>query len=232
MPSPFSVPFILFFLFYITVSGVLPLTMHLPLSVGYLMGFYGLSNKLNSAGTLHIYPQIADYVVAVFPIIYLLLALLLLMRIKTSRQFFWTTLSFIISSYLLQFIDLIPNQRALPVVLLLIPLFLLFTVCLTLLWKNILLKRRPKTSLFLLGIFILDVFVVKAESSNNLNGIMGIYVSFGEFLNKITQYKLNIFFLDYGSFVIIFLNVLNTLIALLILLIYQNILGFSRKKKK
>ncbi len=124
---------------------------------------------------------------------------------------FWI-LSYIlfIPSYALFFmVDLIFDHQKTLLTAVSLLLIGLISLVLTIAWKEIIVKKKYNKSYLLILPVIIDIFLIKWD----------IFIPFGQWLNAVTSQSINIFFLDWGGFTILYLNTINALIVFVLLAI-------------
>lgn len=155
------------------------------------------------------------------PLIIVLAPFIILNKIRSKKYFIIITFLTILLSYSLGYSYLYSNLNN---DTLFVGTFLLYILLITFViyrtWLEILINKRVSITM-LLVIPLFDLIIVLFESNAGLSSdkisLFNLYITVGEFLNHF--YKFNFFWLDYSGFAILFVNLLNCILTLLLLYI-------------
>ncbi len=189
-----SVPKILFFLFYLILSSNAYYLFFLPV-------FF--------ISTIIVPLDPWSLLIFLTPIFLSVLLFVILLKIKTPQQFFWSSLVVFMLSYIFLNIGMILDPRAIEETIIYFLLIIFFTFTIKFLWRIIFINKQYMKSYFLL-IPLAFMFYLLSYSDH-------IRLPFGNFLNELSNYHFNIYFYDSGGFTILFLNFIFCVISLIII---------------
>jgi len=134
---------------------------------------------------------------------------------KTPRQLFFSTLIIINLSYAYALLPVLTTGNILPIFWIPELLFILFSLILALVWQKVWQHKKICCPWLLLLPFIASLVLVIKESPGSSTGwIFKTYFNWGQQLKKLTEGRMNLFFLDFTGFAVLLLNVINTLVVL------------------
>lgn len=154
----------------------------------------------------------SDFVFSLIPlgIVVCLLAFVLYKAMRNQLRFmhFWllSLILFTFSYSLFFMVDLMFEHQKLLLSLLTIVLIGCIAYITTTAWDEIFNKRKFNKAYLLLIPLISNIFLIRKD----------IFIPFGQWLNELTHQSINIFFLDWGGFLILYLNTINALIVWLL----------------
>jgi len=196
-------PKLIFFFFLITLSSNAVFIVFLPLF---------LLSQLST--TLGGYPfdvaQLLGLIEFIAPIIFAFVLYKILKKAKTQKELFLLILPIFIISYSVIYMSMILDVRAIEetIALFIFVVFLAFTA--SLLWREIISENKlTKGYLLLIPLSLNALYIFTPVGSNS--DILIVY------LNKISNYNFNLYFLDYGGYTIATLNTINATIGLLLI---------------
>ena len=136
----------------------------------------------------------------------------LLSRIKKLLYVFLSTFFIVLFSYFMTYRDIFVDAHVQAFILILVVYLLFLSATITWYWEEIYIKKDVLSSYLLVVALGIDFFIMSSVYS------LTIYISIGEYLNTISHYTYNIFYIDYAGFSLLLAYFLAAFLACVLLL--------------